>query len=444
MSKTVSNNLGLIESTTDFVINIIYKKLNLLYLPEPDDFNTDANLPLLKKKDPDDETRGKVTYIPLDFLIKYFGVDKASVKPHSNSRLELKEVLCKRLEEEHPGASFFATSKFAGIPLYMYKKPYLNADLTKTVDRVSIISDSEEYNLINLTTPYKIFDPKKDIVRNRLEWLCTTDLSMVINSYIAGLPLNKSSLISYKGVMLVPSNSMNIDFMISQIKNGFDFKIEQGVRFVFFVILYRSHFTSVCIDLELITKDGRITRGAFFFNSTGFQENEFEYDPDYWFISNGMNMEKHKIHSKDYESSTNSQNQEGFAAIVKLLRNEYKITNFFFNTFSVQNLDSECGIFTLCFLLSFIDALDKKNVKKIRVITFKHIYHGMSRRGNDKVISCLRGMYFFTNDDISANKITAKDYKTNIRILPVTNNKFVTYKNMYEKAIKKIKIILEK
>jgi hypothetical protein len=429
MTKTISENLGLIESTTDFIINIVYKKLGLLFLPDPEAYNTSCNQQILEKYDNDPLTRGKISFIPLDFLISYFGEGDGE----GMSRIDRKEYLVSKLLNL-PISSDFYKKKYKDVELSYFRKPYLSASLTKTVDRSKLYYETETENLENGSNP-KLFNPAVDIVRNTKEWMSNKDILSLLPPLLKSLDFEKQKKIVFKGVLYIDTSShFNKDFLFHNIAEKLNLKSVKEERFVMFSILYQSHFTCVFIDLALKTKDGRITKGAYFFNSTGFDVREFEKDPNIWFLDSALSLKR-----GDRVCIPTKTPDIGFKVLMEVLSKKLNITNFFFNTFSVQHLDSECGIFSSVFLISILNMIDKKTLDKITVSVVKHIYHGMTRRGGDKINSCYRGLFYFTDSDLEKNGISLKEYYNSPRVFPMKNEKFYLYKKMYESANNKLK-----
>lgn len=429
MTKTVSENLGLIESTTDFIINSVYKKLGLLFLPDPEEYNTNCNQQLLERYDNDSLTRGKISFIPLDFLISYFGEEDGI----GLSRIERKEYLVSKLLKLSISTDFYK-KKYKDIELSCFRKPYLSASLTKTVDRSKLYYETETENIENNNNP-KLFNPSIDIVRNTREWMSNKDIMSLLSPLIKTLDIEKQKEIVFKGVLYIDiSSHFNKDFLFNNIVEKLNLKTVKEERFIMFSILYQSHFTCVFIDRSLKSKDGRITKGAYFFNSTGFNIAEFEKDPNIWFIDSSLSLTR-----SDHTCVPTKTVDTGFQILMAVLSKKLNITNFFFNTFSVQHLDSECGIFSSVFLISVLNMINKKTLDKITVSIMKHIYHGMTRRGGDKINSCYRGLFYFTNSDIERNDISIKEYMTSPLVFPVKNEKFSLYKKMYDNANNKLK-----
>lgn len=119
------------------------------------------------------------------------------------------------------------------------------------------------------------------------------------------------------------------------------------------------------------------------------------------------------------------------------LLNEFNITNFIFNDFELQHGNSECGLFSTFFLLSFLLIRNKNN--HIEIIDFKKIYFLFLPMG-DLIMSYYRGLLYTTEEDLEKNKITFNKYMNSYNIYPIQDRKFIEFNKVF---IKNCKIFLE-
>lgn len=439
---TYLKNLALPETTIGFDLNILFKHHNLLFVPEPEDYSTSCNTTLLKKYDECDETRGKVSFIPLDFLTivlkDHVSEDDKKFKTLLDKKIYYLKLFKKMFKIDK---SFFKKVTYKDVPLCYFRKPYLNSELTKTVDQCRLInSNNEEQNILNNKINLNLVNPCTDIIRNKNEWLSKYDIEDVVKCFYFSLDRKKRDDIIFKGVMYINSQTyLTRQFFYSVIKNSFNWEIKKNTRFIFFFILYRSHFTAVFIDLNVITKNNHKTRFAYFFNSCGYNPNEFNLDKDYWFIDSSMSFMRHKNCFIKY--SCNNYVNTPFESLTDILRKEYGVTNFVFNNFCIQHLDSECGIFSTMFFLTCLNMIDKKEFDNINVGVFRYIYFNMLSLGSDHIYSCFRGLFFFTNEDAKEASLNKEEYLKSLDIYKIQNSKFKNYLKIYNKSLQSISSI---
>lgn len=432
--NTYLKNLLIPETTIGFSLNFFYKHHNLMFIPCPEDYNTSCNNRLLKEYDKCDETRSKISFLPLEFLVSYVGEDNSIFK----NLIDKKKYYYSRLINEYDvNQNFFTKNKFKGIPLQHFRKPFLNSDLTKTIDQCRVTFHTEEENIANNKININLLNPTTDIIRNKNEWLSKNDIVFVVTSGVYELPENKRQDVNFKGMLFIDHRRyLTRQFFFSQIKESFNWSNINNSRFILFFILYRSHFTAVIIDLDVTTKNQHKTKFAYFFNSCGYNPNNFVLDKNYWFIDGNMSFIKHKDCFKEYNN--NQYINTPIEALTDILKKEYGITNFVFNTFSIQNLDSECGMFSTMFLLSTLNMIKNKSKEDITANTIRHIYFNMLNLGSDHIYSCFRGLYFFTFEDLEPYKITKSNFLNSGLIYKTTNSKYNIYKKIYIRALKDI------
>lgn len=431
IQNTILKNLTIPETTIGFALNIFFKHFNIVFIPTPGDYSTSCNSILLKKYDESEKTRGKVSFIPLGFLISLFGETEQEFK----NEIEKKKYYVHRLETEYSlDASFFNKSEYYGVPLQYFRKSYLTSDLTKTIDHCRITYYTEEENITNIKINLELLNPLTDIVRNKNEWLSKHDIVYIITSFLYYFDEPERRDINFKGMLYINNKTyLTRQFFFSQIKESFNWNNNSNSRFILFFILYRSHFTAVVIDLNVMTKNNHKTKFAYFFNSCGYNPNNFSLDKNYWFVDSSMSFLNHKKCFSEYNN--NNYINTPIEALTDILKKEYAVTNFVFNTFSIQNLDSECGMFSTMFLYTTLNMIANKKKEYITVDTMRHIYFNMVSIGSDHIYSCFRGLFFFTNEDAEVYKINKTTYLNSCKVYNIENSKFKTYSKIYNKAI---------
>lgn len=429
--NTLIKNLSLPETTIGFALNIFLKFYNLIFIPSPEDYSLSCNILLLKKYDDCDETRGKVSFIPLGFLTSILDDDGTIF----TTLLEKKEYYIKRLLKEYNlNALFFANNYFKGVPLQYFRKPYLTSDLTKTIDHCRITYDTEEENITNIKINLNLLNPATDIVRNQNEWLSKHDIVYIINAFLYYLDEDIRKDVNFKGMLYINHRTyLTRQFFYSQLKESFNWYNTSKSRFMLFFILYRSHFTAIFIDLNVITKSNHKTKFAYFFNSCGYEPNNFSLDKNYWFINSSMAFINHRDCFVEYIS--NNYINTPIEAITDILKKEHGVTNFVFNTFSIQNLDSECGMFSTIFLMCSLNMIACKKKSSITVNAMRHVYFNMMSLGSDHIYSCFRGLFFFTNEEAEKYKVNKSQYLSSPFIYKSQNTKFINYCKIYKKAL---------
>jgi hypothetical protein len=429
--NTLIKNLSLPETTIGFALNIFFKFYNLIFVPSPQDFALSCNTLLLEKYDTCNETRGKISFIPLEFLLELLGDDKTNF----TNLLDKKKYYIDKLEKEYNlNSLFFAKNSFKGVPLQYFRKPYLTSDLTKTIDHCRITYDTEEENITNIKINLNLLNPATDIVRNQNEWLSKHDIVYIINAFLYYLNEDIRNDVNFKGMLYINNKTyLTRQFFYSQLKESFNWSNSSKSRFILFFILYRSHFTAIFIDLNVMTKNNHKTKFAYFFNSCGYDPNNFSLDKNYWFINSSMAFMNHRDCFVEYIS--NNYLNTPIEAITDILKKEHGVTNFVFNTFCIQNLDSECGMFSTLFLLCSLNMLACKSKSSITVHTMRHVYFNMISLGSDHIYSCFRGLFFFTNEDAEKYKINKTKYLSSPLIYKIQNNKYINYCKIYKNAL---------
>lgn len=429
-SSCFQKNLRIPESGANFSLNIFLNKIKLINFLDPVNFDNSCNIPLLNKYDTCNETRGKLSFLPLDFLESYLVSKKYINKPfESKNKLELKKKYLKFFGDLNLfNKAFFTNTLYKNIPLICFRKHYLSSSLSKTVD-VALIDDSEENNFLDITNiihkTYKLDDINK---RNQNEWLHKNDLLRILFPKLLSLKEEIKDNICFLPFLFLKNPLYNLDYTYSDIVNSINLNdFDLSKRYIIFIILYKAHFTSVIIDNQLEIKNNGRKKVALFFNSCGYNPNYFNYNKNYWFIDNSSKINNFKILNTKYDNHNNS--YMPIEALCLILKDKFNITNFIFNTYCIQNFDSECGIYSSMFLYFFLDMVNQK--KNIDILSYKYLYFNMLNLGFDLTYSMIRGLLFFTYEDIELNNLNENIYKDSPYVYPIKNKKFKEYLKIY-------------
>lgn len=400
---------------------------------KPSDYSTSCSI-LIKKYDKCNETRGKISFLPIDFLEKYLITNNIIDKRPTNieNKIQLKQYYISILNELNVFTKdFFETQTYMGIPIKYFRKPFLSSNLSKAIDFCKINTNTEDY--LNDTVLFNTIDPNTIIQRNENEWLSKIDLSNILYTKLFFLNKEQQDQVYFIPLIYLKNPLFNVDFTYSDILNSYKWdSIPKNKRFIIFIILYRSHFSSVIIDLKVTIKNQK-KKIAYFFNSCGYEPDMFSYNKNFWFIDSVYKIINHKNLKKNTEKTTTQ--YIPIEALTKILYDKFNITNFVFNTFCIQYFDSECGIFSSMFLFFFLNMFYYKN-NNINVLDVKYVYFNLLSLGNDLMYGIIRGLLFFTREDIKINNISENIYFASPLIYKIKNKKFNQYMKLYEKNIK--------
>lgn len=458
-STSFQKNLRIPETTLNLSLNIFFKHLNLINILKPQNFSTSCNLSLINKLDSCEETRGKISFLPLEFLIdtiqKYYKYEPLNIEYIKQiNKLELKTYYLSLLIDKGIfNSNFYENEKFKGVPIKYFRKHLLQANLSKAMDACRIIDNNSDILDNIIDSNIKTYNQHELIeYPNRNEWLSKKEICNIIQSKLLSLDDNLINLIEFKFLFL--NKFYDENYTYSYLQNTNNFKCEENKRFLCFFILYNSHFTAVIIDKKVKIKPNNKktdSKFAFFFNSCGYNPNNFKLNNNYWFIDNSSKILRHD------KCITNNENNYSenmpIKVLTKIFFKEFGVTNFVFNTYSIQNLGSECGTFSTLFLYFFLDYIGKRgslNIEKelipdvSKIDIYKFLYFNMINIGNDLTYSYFRGLLFFSNEDLKNNNLSISEYLNSPFVYNISNSKFSKYKDLYIKSLENIEKITKK
>lgn len=423
---SIFKNLRLPETGINFKICTLLKNEGLAYLPNYNDHNDSTNKELLLKYDKCDVTRGNISFIPLDFLRSYFKKNMYNVDISTfDNLLDEKKYYVDLLQLNGNFTSyFFENEKYMGIPLEYFRKPVLRADLSKTVDFARIENENPD-SIENEIFPISLIK-KETIKENKDEWLSVKELKSFITPFIMSLDFEKRELVHFITYLYFPPEDMQTYERISHMIRKEN--VPESKRFIISIILFESHFSCVIIDRGLPIRDIN-KKCAFFFDSVGYNPLNLRYDKNFWLLDSSFEFTNIKnVFNPNQEFIRRDRSLLYFCDV---LHEEFKITNFFFNTFKMQQMRAECGMFSSTFLLLFLNFLKKRNVDSLLLKDYKFLYFNAISIGGDLIYSLFRGLYFFTYEDIEKNDLNReRNYLNSPYVYEIKNRKFLEYKKI--------------
>lgn len=433
--KPINVNLGLPESGVTFREALFFKSEKLCYVPDFRNYSTSCNIKLLNILDECNVSRGKISFLPIDLLRK-LGI-KYDIKTYNLPVLEEKHFLIQKLIlKEVFNESFFKNTEYKGVPLTYLRKPLLKGVMSKAIDNAQLMND----NINEINNVFKIKKYNHDVIKdNSDEWLSTSNINELLLTKLFLLQ-EKQEFISYIPPIYIETNYTNrylIDNKIKKLISG----IDKSKRFIMFVILYRQHFTSVFIDTKCKTKvrnDETLhyKKNAYFFNSTKYDYKNFKRNPNYWFIDSscGIHRQTDLLDSESIQTPEDDENGP-IEALCDVLNEEYGVTNFIFNSFETQFLNSECGIFSSMFLICILKLINSRNIDDIINNNYLFVYNNMLKLGCDLNNSMFRGLFFFSFEDLERNNINSHIYLDSPLVYDTQNEKYKNYKKIYQKNL---------
>ncbi|CCU56415.1 virion core cysteine protease [Mythimna separata entomopoxvirus 'L'] len=421
-----NKNLKMPESGINFMSLLIFSKTDAIYFINPIKYNTNANMAVLERIDDDVETRGKVTFLPIDYLemiYKEISIDPDHINTITFSNKIKKKfflfwTLKEYLKQQNKNINTFINSKkYKGIPLVYLRKSFLKSELSKTRDFSTFATIHDDLD-IQIGLPLG-FNPKpKSYPRqhNKSTWLSSGD----IYNCIYPLTLINTDY-DYFHLVLFERTDKNIAVVASSMKT---YRLEERInlflntnkRFFMFPIIYNDHFTCCIIDKNF----GDNKKAAYFFNSSGYMPESIKFNKKYMFIESDMTIKNHKRYittpSTDYKF-----------LYIDVLSNYLddvfgNINLFFFNTYELQYDSPDCGMFNIIFMYYIVYF----NIKT--PFEFKKLYYSMSFIG-DLLASSYRGALFISKYDINS----IEEFKNTLDTFYIKNKKFLELIDMYKK-----------
>jgi hypothetical protein len=425
-----NKNLKMPESGVNFMLLRFLNKIdNMVYFINPVKYDTNANIPILDTFDHDSETRGKITFLPIEFLEKIYKETSENSHIEFNSRLTKKKFLLDYLKaylnrKNISVSKFLKSSSFNGVPLIYFRKSFLKSDFSQTKDfsRFHTINDDLDINIgysLGYNTRSRIYPQK----HNKSAWLssgdiynCIYPLTLINNNY------------DYFHLLLFTKADVNMGIVYSSMhKTNLDDRLQiylkSDKRFFIFPIIYNDHFTCCVIDKQCEFKNS-IGKVVYFFNSSGYIPEYIKLNKKFLFIETDMTVNSHTKYK-----SNNTHLIYTYIDILSdyLNKSLNGVNKFIFNTYEIQYDSPDCGMFNIIFLYYLIYF----NIKTL--FDFKKLYYSMSFIG-DLLASSYRGALFISIYDIN----TLEGYKNNLDIFKIKNKKFIELKDMYEKNNRRI------
>lgn len=444
---TLMRYLKIPESGINFAIFLLLYYNNLVLFIEIDKYITNCNMLLLEKYDERINTRGKITFIPVNFLYYYYcdNRDKTLHKDidiHYIDTIDMKKYLfnflCYDLKIKNIcHYDFLKSNRYRGINLFFFRKPFTRSVYSKNKD-FSLLKNIEDdiftykNGFVNPSLQLKI-DPRVNIS----EWMSSYDISNVI------YPLTKlhndiyyidliNFPIKHTDVGIVSSGFENYKYM-TNLNNEFNQFKKSKKRYLLFTMLYDNHFTCLIYD-SLLKIDNSDSIGiCYLFNSGGYNSSLIKLDPSILFIDSNMSIKKFNK-SNNYLSKTSDISHNYIDVIVKFMKKKFGVNVFILNTFTLQQYYSECGMFCTWFLYLFIT--NKNQITEIdqnsNIKFIKKLYYTMSFFG-DLLISYTRSMFYVNNDDCDELM-----YKNRLDVFELKNKKINEFRDMFCKNINRI------
>lgn len=425
----IQRNLRLPESGLGFSLGIIFEKLRVSFGFSPLDYRDSTNNFLLETYDKT-KSCGQVSFIPIEFLREYINRVLPNLKhPRHKDEIEEKTFYIHVLRDRL-NSSFYRQNKFKNIPLCYFRKSRLDSLLSKTFDYCKLPNPQEGpfgyiYSNIKQTNAF---------YGDQDEWLSNEDLNNLLLPYILNLENELRGQVYYIPLINLNSCPPSSTLTRSQIDYIINWKnVKPFHRFLLIFVIHQGHFTSIMIDRHAPFKHNQTEGVAYFFNSCGYNPAEFTaYNKDYWFLDSSFEFKNHKAEAIIRKTEHNIV----FEILADIFKEKLNISNFVFNMFSIQNFNAECGIFSSVFHILLLRLLKVK--KNIDIRDMRQIYFNMANIGGDMIYSMLRGLFFFTDEDLQLNNLAYNEYYDSPFIFPIKNRKFQEYVTIYTKSLKQI------
>ncbi|BAO49468.1 putative core protein [Alphaentomopoxvirus acuprea] len=431
--RLTNKNLKMPESGINFLLLIFLNKINnMIYFINPLNYDTNSNTPIVEYLDTDEDTRGKITFLPISYLEQFYNKNAGEILIEFNNNLDKKKFLLDYLKYYLKNNNidihkFLINTKYKDIPLIYLRKSYIKSDFSKTNDFSRYITIQDDivpalskipgYNDKNLIYPSQDHD--------RAAWLSSADIHNVIYPltliYTDYMYFNLVLFRKTDPDIAIVSSSM----LTSNLPLKLKIFIESDKRFFMFPMIYNEHFTCCIIDKEFVMKNNKIGKIVYFFNSSGYIPEFIKLNTKFMFIESDMSVKHHN--KKGYYNTKTHYYYNNIEVLVHYLDKYLDINYFVFNTFEIQYDSPDCGMFTILFLYYTVYF----NVKTF--FDFKKLYYSIGYIG-DLLASSYRGVFFVTKYDI--NNIL--EYKKTLDIINIKNKKFLEIKDMMQKNTNRI------
>ncbi|AAC97767.1 ORF MSV189 putative core protein, Amsacta moorei EPV entomopoxvirus G1L homolog (vaccinia I7L), similar to SW:P29817 [Melanoplus sanguinipes entomopoxvirus] len=421
-----NKNLKMPESGINYILMMLLDKFKIIHFINPIDYSTNANTPLINHFDKS-ETKGKISYIPLEFLLDFYKSQYGDLSINFKSEFEMKEYLINMLyiylsEKDIKINDFLKSSKYKNIPLIYFRKPFIKCEFSKTKDFSMYASIQDDYSRennvhIGFNNIHKIY-PKAN--HGKDTWLHVFDIYNVVypltfinNDYeyykLLHFPVTDSSrAMVYSGCKFSKNQFMH---------HYSQFLKNNNKQFFIFPMIYNDHFTSAVID-----KKRKI---CYLFNSSGYSPEQIKHNKKYMFIDTDMNIKRYNIQNEKTSYLYHN---------IDILRHIFgdTINIFIMNSFEIQYDSPDCGMFTILFLYNII----LNNLKC--EMDFKKAYLYMTFVG-DLIASSYRGIFFISKYDVKK----FDEYNT-LNIIKMKNKKYEQSIDMYCKNMNRINKAVDK
>ncbi|CCU55477.1 virion core cysteine protease [Adoxophyes honmai entomopoxvirus 'L'] len=422
-----NKNLKMPESGINFMTLLFYSKIdNMVYFINPIKYNTNANMAILEKIDSDDETRGKVTFIPLEYLesiYKEIAIDSNYINTidfenNIKKKFFLFWAIKEYLREKNININTFISSKkYKGIPLVYMRKSFLKSELSKTRDFATFATIYDDLDAhigmpLGFNPVPKAYPRKHD----KSTWLSSGD----IYNCIYPLTLLNTDYEYFHLVLFERTDrnfaTLSSSMMTYRLEEKAAFFLKSNKRFFMFPIIYNDHFTCCVIDKNFNNNN----KAVYFFNSSGYIPEAIKQNNKYMFIESDMTIKSHK----HYNSASETNYVYLYIDVLtEYLNNIFKNIKFcFFNTYELQYDSPDCGMFNIIFMYYIVYFNIKSRFE------FKKLYYSMSFIG-DLLASSYRGALFISKYDIN----NIEEFKNTLEIFNIKNKKFMELIEMYKK-----------
>jgi hypothetical protein len=438
----VMRNLKIPESGIGFMIFLIFSFYKITPYINFKNYKTNCNMLIINEYDNYKNTKGKVTFIPLDFLYNYYKINKddkihQDIPINNIDTLEIKTYLYNFLlndleQKKICNYEFITTNSYKGILLIFFRKPYMRSSFSKNKD-FSMIKDIRD-DINNYQNGFVNASLQKaiDSEIRKDEWMSSIDISNVIFPL---LKLKQNNDIYYIELLNFPvkhtdaamvNSGFKTYYKLADIKPKFKDFIESKKRYLLAIMLYDSHFTCLIYDRYISFPNESKNGICYIFNSGGYDPCNIKYNSNILFIDSNMAVKKFKNLNINF-SETSHISYNNIDVIVELFKHMFRVDTFILNTFTIQKYYSECGMFCTLFLYLFIIDKNKNMHSQRSILPMKKIYFAMSFFG-DLLTGYMRGSMYVNNED--SPEIP---YKKRLDVFKLCNKKIREFEQIYIK-----------